>query len=66
MPPVYKSMIAGERTKAGTEEVLAAYDLSPIAEIAFRWLFKSLLFDQLGQHRHLSRITWPATSLLPD
>ena len=31
MPPVYKSMIAGERTKAGTEEVLAAYDLSPIA-----------------------------------
>ena len=31
MPPVYKSMIAGERNKAGTEEVLAAYDLSPIA-----------------------------------
>jgi len=33
MPPVYKSMIAGERTIAGTEEVLAAYDLSPIAVI---------------------------------
>ena len=31
MPSNYKSMIAGEHTVAGTEEVLAAYDLAPIA-----------------------------------
>ncbi len=31
MSSVYKSMIVGEHTAAGTEEVLAAYDLSPIA-----------------------------------